>query len=646
MKPSALGVIIGLLLVHSASSARAALTLDVSVDREQIFIGDSIRLTVSVAGAQNIPEPDLSAIRDCQIRPLGNRTRNEMRMETDANGRLTRTSFFGHDFTYDIVPTRTGRVLVGPVRIHTEDGSLVARGTTVQVQGEEKQDWILLEIATSRDTVLVDEPFEITATVLLRRLRHPYHDHDPLDPRHPPMLSIPFLQSAFPEGLEGPDIQAWLQQALVSKADQPGFGINNNSVQPRPFDNLFSMGSPFERQIARFTLPKRATTREGRDYFAYDLRLVLTPRQQGRYTFGPISLRGAAVTDVDAGGQLIKQPVLSHAPAVRVNVIRAPEEGQPANYIGAVGSDLALSAALDTQTCKVGDPLTLTLSLSGALNFDNVSTPILSQHADFGNHFRVYDDTARTQIADNGRTYTYTIRPTQVGTYEFPAIGVSYFDTTKRAYQTVYSSPIPIRANRSTELASDMIISTATNRTSQRILATRDVELTMAPLTMDPSGADFVTLGPRRHHWLLGLAGPVLWLFAIVVAISSRWIRRLYPGGRHRHLRIARRRLQQLAADADYRTVCQVVSETIRQYLVGRFGVGSGISPADLPTILHGCSLSSEAVMQFQKLYQTVFDAGFGGATASATCAELVRQTIASLESLDAASRQSRKAGS
>jgi len=101
---------------------------------------------------------------------------------TIINGKVERTGFSGRIFTYEVTPLAAGAFAAGPVRL--EDGSrpVVARGPVIDVLGIEKQEAVAISITSSRDTVLVDEPFDITLTVAIRRLDGNYVDFDPLTP--------------------------------------------------------------------------------------------------------------------------------------------------------------------------------------------------------------------------------------------------------------------------------------------------------------------------------------------------------------------------------------------------------------------------------------------------------------------------------
>ena len=88
--------------------------LNVSVNRTQIYVGESIVLTAKVAGMNNPPEPDLSGIEGFESRLLGSHSDNRHSISI-VNGRITRESFKGRTFTYELTPGKAGRFVAGPV---------------------------------------------------------------------------------------------------------------------------------------------------------------------------------------------------------------------------------------------------------------------------------------------------------------------------------------------------------------------------------------------------------------------------------------------------------------------------------------------------------------------------------------------------
>ena len=140
-------------------------------------------------------------------------------------------------------------------------------------------------------------------------------------------------------------------------------------------------------------------------------------------------------------------------------------------------------------TAHVGDPLTLTLKLSGPFTRQNVYPPVLGEQPALTRDFRIYDDTVRREKSEDSLSYLYTVRPTRAGTREFPPIEVSFYDVNARAYRTVRTRPVPVRARESAQVMDTIVLSTATGRVNEAAADTLRDAFIPAPLDMDPEGA-------------------------------------------------------------------------------------------------------------------------------------------------------------
>ena len=101
-----------------------------------------------------------------------------------------------------------------------------------------------------------------------------------------------------------------------------------------------------------------------------------------------------------------------------------------------------LAGSLVPPEVKVGDPLTLTLTLRGEGTLDAARAPDLTARAEVTDRFRVYEATEETR--DGARLFNYSLRPLKPGEVVFPAIPVSYFDVDKEQYVTLQTQPISL----------------------------------------------------------------------------------------------------------------------------------------------------------------------------------------------------------
>ena len=463
----------------------------------------------------------------------------------------------------------------------------------------------------------MDEPFDITLTLTLKRLKAPYADIDPLDPGDPPSLEVPFLDQAPIDGLETPKVLDLLQQHLVRGRDAPGFTINSYAAP----QDMFDIDSFFGQRKAKFLFDKQPIEKGGQPCFEYTAKLTFVPRQEGSYTFGPAEFKGKLLVDADAEGRAIGKTIFAVGPASTVRVIPPPEEGRPSSYVGALGTNLQVDASLDTQTCNVGDPLKLTISLSGNVRMENIFPPHLGLQPELGKSFRINEDTVETITKDGRKEYLYTIRPTRVGTYEFPSVDVSYYDTRDRRYRIVKTQPIPIRANETFSVQGSNIIYTVTNQTDQDTQKPGDDNLIVAPLNVDPAGATPCPLIPRPWHVALIILGPALYAIVRLSQVVRHNIPQIAEAEKRRHAAKRAVNLLQEAgtlASSDIAGAHRMICDALRGYLEARFGVPTtGLTPVDAQNLLLERVGNKDLAGAFAAILERSFNAAFSRTEAS-----------------------------
>jgi hypothetical protein len=479
---------IGILALTAAAGADD-LALKVNANRGQVYLGESFILEITLSGSSQAAEPDLSRIKNCRIKPLGSQNISHYSI-TIVNGRPKKEGFFGRISSYEITPTAAGTLQVGPVSVSVEGRTLAAPGPVVTVTDIEKQDLVLISVTASHETVLIDEPFDVTLRVLIRQLPDKYANVEPLFTDNPPDLTIPYLSGEGLEGLTLPDIQRILQERLVADPNRPGLAINGLTLAADPFDfTSFFHGATGQPRKARFALNRRLTSQDGKAYIEYSLTLNFIPKDEGNYVFGPVVFKGSVPVEVSAQGQARGTPVFAVGPAGTVRVVPPPEEGRPTSFTGALGTNLAVTAALDTATANIGDPLKLTLTLSGQVRFDKMLPPKLSLQTNILERFSVYDNTVQTVKGNNQRQYLYTLRPTEAGSFDLPPIEVSFYDTKSRSYRTLATPPLPLVIKRGAEITATQIEG-PTNLPPERKKEFNLAAEPPAPIRADPAGAD------------------------------------------------------------------------------------------------------------------------------------------------------------
>ncbi len=613
-------------------SALADVTLQVTSSRPSIYLGESFNLTIEVNGAdRGIEAPDLAGLPPSDVQFLGQNSNSRSSISI-INGRMTREAFEGRVFAYQIKPSSQGVFKAGPVRVTAAGKVYTHAGVTVRVAGIEKQDSVIAAVTASSTSVLVEEPFTVTLSVAVAELPDPYADNnEPIHPNFLPQLSADFLEiRQNTPGLKGPDLNQLLNGLIDQSGRQPSFAINN-----------YQSNDLFSQRPIRFRLNPKKSTLNSKTYREYTLSLDYTPTKEGEFTFGPLSFKGTVITDVSADRQAVTKEVYTIGPAVTVRVVPPPDEGRPECFTGSVGKGMKATAAFDATACKVGDPLTLTLELTGPISVSNLRTPILNLQPGLAKDFRIYDDNVAAETLPNGKRFKYRVRPTREGTLEFPPIKLAYYDTAARAYTTVTTVPVPIQARPTTQIAT-----VADNgKANPAFLIDSRTRPLPAGITLAARGAHPDSLlPPERLVRLLLLAGPVLCLLAALVAplaalVKALRTRRRRSGALHR----SRRALRQ--ADTP-----ELAAHAVRAYLADRLDVaGNALTPTETALLLSQRNVPPETASACRDLLARLDEAMYRP-DASAPLSEITRALQALLPRLDVALDQSdrsvRSAGS
>lgn len=116
----------------------------------------------------------------------------------------------------------------------------------------------------------------------------------------------------------------------------------------------------------------------------------------------------------------------------------------PASFSGAVGH-FAMTAEAKPKNVQVGDPITVTATISGRGNFDRMGAPALEDERGWHKYppsakFKQDDDVG----ISGAKTFEMVISPNEKKS-SIPPLSFAYFDPLKEDYVTVRSDPIPVQ---------------------------------------------------------------------------------------------------------------------------------------------------------------------------------------------------------
>ena len=173
---------------------------------------------------------------------------------------------------------------------------------------------------------------------------------------------------------------------------------------------------------------------------------VMYPQMTGKMEIPSITFKGIVVQQnrsVDpfeaffnggSGYVEVKRNIV--APSIKIDVLPLPQK--PANFSGGVGK-FNISAQLNKNELKAGDPLSLRIVVGGIGNLKLIKQPVVN----FPKDWDKYDPkvTDKTKLTSNGlegnMIYDILAVPRNQGHYTIPPIELTYYDTSLNQYKTI-----------------------------------------------------------------------------------------------------------------------------------------------------------------------------------------------------------------
>ena len=180
---------------------------------------------------------------------------------------------------------------------------------------------------------------------------------------------------------------------------------------------------------------------------------VMYPQMTGKLEIPSITFKGIVVQQnrnidpleafFNGGSGYIEVHKEIKAPGVSIDVVPLP--AKPANFSGGVGK-FSITATLDKQEVKAGNPVTLRVVIGGVGNLKLLKEPVVTFPKDFDRYDAKVAD--KTKLSQNGvegnMVYDFLAVPRHQGKYTIPAVEFTYYDTSANAYRTIKTSPFSL----------------------------------------------------------------------------------------------------------------------------------------------------------------------------------------------------------
>ncbi len=409
-----------LFAVFSSSAAGYAEDISVSatVNPKTVSLGQILQLTITVAGIQNASAPDIDLGDNFQVRD-----KKSSREVSIVNGQMT--SSVSH--IYSLMALKEGRHTIPAVKIEIKGktystqpvivevikGALPRKQTSSGSGGSDDaailDDLIFLEISSDKKEAYINEEIPVNIRLYFRQV-------SVRDINYPQFATEGFYKGKFRE--------------------------------------------PYQSQAAV----------DGLMYNLIDFKTVIYPVAVGQLTLGPAELKcnmlipvkrrrrsGGLFDDNFFGGFFNRQqvkPLTLKSEPLSITVKPLPQANKPAGFSGGVGQ-YNFELEVNPKKVQVGDPLNLTMKITGRGNIQTVSAPEIKGL----DKFKIYDPQIKTELNKNQiyiqgqKIFEQVLIPTQLLGEDsaIQAVSFSYFDPDPGQYRTITRGPVSITVTPGTE---------------------------------------------------------------------------------------------------------------------------------------------------------------------------------------------------
>lgn len=410
-------ILAGLCLLGLAATAHAGVTA--RLQPQNIALGDSAQLAITVEG-RGADTPGVPPVDGLDIVPAGQQTSMQI-----INGAMSSSA----THLYRVTPRRAGSFTIPAIRAGGAGATAPVQLTVGQGSGARSLP--APKLGSSSDGPSVDPAGQSAF------LRVTLPEEEMVVGELVPVEIKAYFRAGVSASLNG-----------VPTLSSDAFALNKLADRPQQTEEVID-GAPYT--VVTWTTSLSAV-KAGEYPLNLDLPVMLRVREERRSRrtgrrdpFGNLFGGGSPFDDPffqNLFDGVTEKPLTLHTDGSPVTIAALPTEGRPDDFSGAVG-DFDIAVRADRTNGTVGDPLTLTTSITGVGNFSRVSTDGLPA----GNGWKTYPANSEFHPADSARlsgvkVFEQSVVPTDAGTCQIPAVAFSYFDPAKEAYVTKTADPI------------------------------------------------------------------------------------------------------------------------------------------------------------------------------------------------------------
>ena len=399
-----------LLFSFFSSGVNSAPSISTQVSESSIYLGEEYEIHLKVKDMDRNSELIFPKVKHLKFRQLGS---PDMTSQTTIiNGNVKH--FSGLVYRIGVQSEKEGRFTIPGIQVKWKGKIFQGKQFLLEFIKTDSQNQIITKVLLSKQTIFLNQPVEITLQWYLRVGLQDY------------LLKFPLLEQ---------------KEALHLRIKEET-----------------ASGEIKKLKIQRFQVPflLKETKLEGEKYTLYEVSFEIRPAQTGTLTIPPFT----AIGKIKQGQKIIKDPfwgrrrvdtfkkIVTKSKHLELKVVDLPLRGRPKSFTGGVGLFNFVVQATP-KIVKVGDPIEVTLSLSGKGNFNDIELPKLFLARNFSQDFGTNETLQPIENDDTRAIFRVTLRAKHAQVKQIPAIPFSYFALAENQYKTINSLPVDLEVKPS-----------------------------------------------------------------------------------------------------------------------------------------------------------------------------------------------------
>ncbi|MCA9252121.1 MAG: BatD family protein [Phycisphaerae bacterium] len=472
-------VILGLLMCWTAPAALAG-EVKLLTESSQVYVGVPFAVAIDVTASEKHEAPEFPEIEGATSELIN--TSTSMRTShIIINGRQMGGTEETTRYLYNVTPLKQGILTIPRIEVDVDGEKLSTRSANFRATVSEKGDLLYVELVGAEDKVYVGEPIDVTLRVWLKEYK---------------------------------------QRRTQLNYREMWQAIDKNATDWGVFEDLVMRQNP-DVKIAQM----QRVGDDGRKYSynVYEIRKEVWPTRPGKFEAGGVRIVVNYPLKVsrDVFGSVRfseTKPIFATIDTTNVNVLDVPTKGRPPGFSGAVGSH-SIRATATPNHVRVGDPITLNITVEGESQLEHLQAPHLKEVPGFNDQFQISDDTLPGVVDGRRKTFSLSLRALSDQVHEIPRIPLPYFDTDSETFKTVYSEPIPLDVDPAQKMSTMDIVQ------SGEPAMQNESRLTRLNAGIEANRSDIDSLLADQRLKLVTIAAPVV-VGAPLVFMACLLIRR------------------------------------------------------------------------------------------------------------------------